>query len=284
MDLLEAIEQVARNGVAEAVLEDDESAAVLCRCSHARDLRVTAHERTVGAAAAVLEAEEEGTLVRSAHADHAVVLIDGVVRIGRGVGHVARHVVHEVLRSLLDGDVLRVAVHAAHVAVYHLPVVARQRPEGHARHLGELLRGIIGAQRCPVVVCAQEDILLRVSSQRGVDIHRLHVRSQVTVHVVNRRPLRSCAVPHLLRTVVFHRRGDHHTVDVHVGERLLVFVGRLRIARAALARAAVGHQCAHPLSRAHDDDARIGNLRVLVGPHVVVRILGDGPQGVRHRR
>ena len=60
---------------------------------------------------------------------------------------------------------------------------------------------------------------------------------------------------------------------MHVGEGLLVFVGGLGITCASLARPAVGHQSAHVLPRPHDDNARIGDLGVLVGGDMVLVVV-----------
>ena len=274
MDLLKGVEQIAGDGIAEAVFEDHQPSAVLRGCPHTGNLRITAHKRAVSPAAAIFVTVEEHTLIGLSHTDHAVFIIDGVIDVGRGVGHITGHVVDEILRGILDGDVLRVAIHAAHIAVYHLTVVAREVAEGHTCHLCKFLCGIVGAQRCPVVVCTQEDILIGMFPQRGIDIHGFHVGRQMADHVVDGRALGIGTLAHFLGTVVFHRRGDDHTVDVHVGEGVLVFVGSHGIACASSAGAAKGHQGAHLLAAAHDDDAGIGYLGILVGCHVVLVVVG----------
>ena len=124
-----------------------------------------------------------------------------------------------------------------------------------------------------MVVGAQEDILLGMFAQRGVDIHRLHVGREMTDHVVDGRALRIGALAHLLRTVVLHGGRDDHAIHIHLGEGLLILVGGLGIACAALAGAAVGHQRTHMVARAHDDDACIGDLRILIGGYVVLVVV-----------
>ena len=123
MYLFEGVEEVARYGIAEAVLQDEHPAAVVGAGLHTGDACVAAHERTVGGTAAVFEAVEEHTLVGTPHTDDTVVLVNGVIDVGRAVGDIAWHVIDEVLWGVLYGDVLRVTIHTAHIAVYHLAVI-----------------------------------------------------------------------------------------------------------------------------------------------------------------
>ena len=80
---------------------------------------------------------------------HALAL-DGVdVALGRVVG-AARRVVDKVLGRTLDGRVFGITGHRPDVVAHHMLVVVCEVAEGDLGHTGQLARGIVGAQRCPV--------------------------------------------------------------------------------------------------------------------------------------
>ena len=85
---------------------------------------ITTHKGAIGSTTAVLVLIEENALIRTSHTDDTVVLIDFVVDISRCVSHIARDVIHKVLWGFLDGDVLRVTIHATHITMHYLTIVA----------------------------------------------------------------------------------------------------------------------------------------------------------------
>ena len=100
VNLGEGVEEVAGQGVAEAVFEDDESAIAGGGGANDGQTGVTAHEGTVGTGTAVTIMLEIDALTRTTFAKNVVVLVDGVVDIGGGVGDAAWNVVDEVLRAM----------------------------------------------------------------------------------------------------------------------------------------------------------------------------------------
>ena len=95
----------------------------------------------------------------------------------------------------------------------------------------------------------------------------------MTDHIVNRWSLRIGAIAHLLWTVIFHGGRDHHAIHIHMGEGLLVFVSGFCIARATFAGTTVSHQRTYFFPRADNDDARIGDLRILIGCDMILVVV-----------
>ena len=123
MYLFERVEEIARYSIAEAVLQDEQAATVVCAGLDTGNAGVAAHESTVGSTATILETMEKDTLMWTPHADDTVVLIDGVIGIGRGIGDVAWHIIDKVLWGIFYRDILRIAVHVTYKVVYYLAVV-----------------------------------------------------------------------------------------------------------------------------------------------------------------
>ena len=270
---LERVEQVARQGIAEAVLENHQPPAIASACPHLHNSHVAAHEGAVGSAVAVLELVEERSVDGLALAHNLVIGVELIVGICGGVVNAIGNIIDEILGGSLQRDVSGIAIHASDKAPYHLARVALQRAERHLGNLGKLLCGIVCAKRCPVVVGTQEDVLAGMFPQNGIDIHGMNVRCEVSMYVVDGKPLLVRAFACLLGTVVVYGRGDNHAVYVHIlPERLLVFVGRLRIGHSSVGSSSISHQRPHLVALAHDDDALVGYLRVLVGKRTVGKL------------
>ena len=92
--------------------------------------------------------------------------------------------------------------------------------------------------------------------------------------ILDGRTLRAGTVAHLVWAVIFHSRRDDHTVDIDIGERILIFVGSPGVTCTAFGRTAIGHQGPHLLACAYNDDAGIGNLGILVGCYMVLVVVG----------
>ena len=117
MHLLEREEEIARQHIAEAVLEDDDATSVMRRSAHLRQFGVATHHGAIGAPMSILELEEEGGCKGLTLTRHLIVLVDGIVGVGSCVFHPFRHVIDKVFRGILDGNILRIAIHAAHIAM-----------------------------------------------------------------------------------------------------------------------------------------------------------------------
>ena len=125
MHLLEGIEEVARQSIAKAVLQDEHAATVVCAGLDTGDSGVATHEGAIGGSAAVFEVMEENALMWAPHTDDTVVFVNGVIDVGRAVGDIAWHVIDEVLWGVLHGNILRITVHVANKAVNYFAVVVR---------------------------------------------------------------------------------------------------------------------------------------------------------------
>ena len=176
VDLGERVEEVAGQGVAEAVFEDDEATMTGSGGADDGQTGVTAHECAVGAGTSVAIVLKIDAAVRTTFADDAIILVDGVVGVGGRVGDVAGNVVDEVFGGIFQRDVFGIAVHTAHVTVNHLAIIGTQWFERDAGHFGEGFGGVESAERRPVVVGAQIDGLGSVTTERGVDVDGLHAR------------------------------------------------------------------------------------------------------------
>ena len=123
MNVFERVEEIARQGIAKAVLQDKQSSSVVGRGLHMGNSRITTHEGTIGSTTAILVFIEKNALVGASHANDTVVLIDLIVYIGCCIGDITWHVIDKVFWCLLHGDIFRITIHATHIAMYHLTVI-----------------------------------------------------------------------------------------------------------------------------------------------------------------
>ena len=278
MNLFERIEEVAWQHVAEAVLEDDESAVVLGGCTHYGETLVATHHGAIGASVAVFVFVEERSFLWTAFADDAVVLVEGVVDVCGGVFHIGGDVVDEVLGCVLQRDIFRVAVHAAYVAMYHVLLVGLEVAEGYSGYFGEGLCGIEPSEWCPMVVGTQEDIFVLMFLEDEVDVHRFDARIEVCEDVADGGQLGVGVALHFLRTIVGDGGRDDHTVDVDVGEGRFVVISHIGIVGTTCSRPSECHQGAYVLILTHNHDTCIRYLGILlegvfIGLAMVVSIL-----------
>ena len=131
------VEEVAGEGVAEAVFEDDESAVAGRGGADDGQTGVAAHEGAVGAGASIAIMLEIDATARTTFADDAIVLVDRVVNVGGRVGDVARHVVDEVFGGIFERNVLGIGIHAAHIAVNDFAIVGAEGRKGSAGDLAK---------------------------------------------------------------------------------------------------------------------------------------------------
>lgn len=117
MHLLERTEKVARNRIAVAVFKDGKLAAVPDPGLHLHYQEVAPHEGEVSVAAPILEFLEELALEGLPLTNHPEIFVKIYDRECRGIGFVFGGVVDEILRGILDRDVLGVAIHRADEAV-----------------------------------------------------------------------------------------------------------------------------------------------------------------------
>lgn len=204
VDLLEGA-CVERNlRVAEAILDDEQLAAVLHLGIHLDDIVVAAEEHHVGVGGIHLGEEIAAVLV----------VESGVIEIGLILG--ARHVVFEILGVIFQAGVLREAVQRADIARVHALLVGGEIGKGHAGGLREGARRVIGAERLPVVVGAQVDILLRVFLHYIDHVDRLDAAVQLGGDAVEAFGLIGNVFQCILRRVdgACSRRG--HGPDRHI--------------------------------------------------------------------
>ena len=270
VNLGEGVEEVAGEGVAEAVFEDDESAVAGRGGADDGQTGVAAHEGAVGAGASIAIMLEIDATARMTFADDAIVLVDRVVNVGGRVGDVARHVVDEVFGGIFERNVLGIGIHAAHIAVNDFAIVGAEGAEGDAGDLGKGLGGVESAEGCPVVVGAEVDVLSGVLAEGSIDINGLDAGIEEGVGGTDVGVLRTRDAARFVGAVIFDGGGDEHAIDVHAREGGMVEVGGAGIADAAFAAATEGHESADVFPAAGDDDAGVGDFGVVVGREMVL--------------
>ena len=185
VDFLKRIEHISGQSIAEAVLYYHKAAVVLHRGAHYGYLAVTAHECAVCIAATVLELMEILPRRGTALGHDAEILIQLISDIAGGVVDATRSVVHKVFRGILHGDIIGVAIHAAHISANDVSVITGEIPERHSRHAGKFLSSIVCSQRSPVVIGAQIDILVGMLSHDIIDIYRFHASGQMRIYILD---------------------------------------------------------------------------------------------------
>ena len=147
MYLLEGEEQITRQHIAEAVLKDNHTTTVMRGGTHLCEFSVTTHHRTIGTPMSILELKEERCRKRLTFTCHLIVFVDGIVGIGRSILYTLWNIIYKILRSILDGDILRIAIHAAHIAMCHPTLIMREVLERNTSDTCKLLCGIITTER-----------------------------------------------------------------------------------------------------------------------------------------
>ena len=125
-------------------------------------------------------------------------------------------------------------------------------------------------------------------TERGVDVDSLHTRIEQGVGGADIGILRARNAARFVGTIVFYGRGNEHAVDVHARKGGVVEVGGASIAHTTFAAATEGHEGAHILSAARDDDAGVGDFGVVVSREIVavgldIRVGGAGLEIVGRR-
>ena len=174
MHFLKRKEKITRQGIAKTVFQYQHPTTIMRRGNHLGDLGVSTHESAIGSAVSILVVVEELALESLAHARDVIVFVDGIWRIIRVILHPIGLVIDKILRSILDGHVLGIGIHASHIAMHHLSGVAVQILERHFGHTGKFLGGIKCAQWCPMMVSAQIDVFVGMFAQCGIYIHSQH--------------------------------------------------------------------------------------------------------------
>ena len=118
----------------------------MCRGTHLCQFGIATHHGAVGTTVSVLILEKERSGKGFPLSSHLIVLVDGVVGIGGRVFHTFGDVIDKVLGGILHGYIFRIAIHTAHITMYHTALVMREVLEGNARHTGKLLCRIITAK------------------------------------------------------------------------------------------------------------------------------------------
>ena len=152
--------------------------------------------------------------------------------------------------------------------------VVAQVFERHTSHARKLLSCIITAEGRPVVVGAQINVFVGMLAQCRIDIHGFHPGVEMCHHIADGGQLSVGALLGFIRTIELYGCGNHHAIDIHLrAEHLFIFISSLSVAHASLRTAAVCHQGTHFVALAHDDDTRIGYLRILVGIDMILIII-----------
>ena len=261
VDLLEAAEEESRQCVAVAVLQDHQPPPVLMARYHAGRILIPAHKHAVRRPVAVVIMTEEPVAFRLTR--HECRLIpsapDALLHFPvydtlRLETRVLRHVIYEILRRRLHLHVAGKGPHRAHVVMDGPRVVFLQRLVVRGCHLGKHPRGIVGTQRCPVVVGARIDGFLAVASQRVEDAHPRHVGVEFRHQLLDGRALILCPCLERVRTIDRHCVRNHHTIDVYLGECLFIAVHQVGILCCRLAVALKRLEGPHALHAVIQDD------------------------------
>ena len=91
---------------------------------HPGNSGITAHEGTVGTTIAVFILIEEDAFVWLAFAYDLVVAVDFIIRIIGFVFYVLWNIIDEIFRGILQGNIMRIAIHTSYVSMYHFSFIA----------------------------------------------------------------------------------------------------------------------------------------------------------------
>ena len=253
------MEEVAGEGVAVAVLDDEQPAAVAGGGMDMGGTGVAAHEGAVGLRAAVLIGEEEGSVEGVGESGDGAVLAEGVADVGGDVVGVEGHVVDELLRVLPDGGIAGELGHGAHELMDGAGLVVAEVEEGHAGCLGKGFGTVVSAEGKPVVVGAGIDLLTEMGAEHAIGIDDGDVGAEAAVDVLDDGFLAVAPGGALRGAVELYGGGDEHAVDAHVGaEGFVVAVEGSGIVAAAGDNSAEGFHGAYVAAPAGDDDAVLG--------------------------